>query len=90
MDLKINRYICENIKNTDWILDNDACYQMMTRTVRTPGRMGTTDTHYIVMSKKQFKELLKEGKLVRFTELENSEKFKNRYLGCKAWRFNVD
>lgn len=89
MDLKINRYFCENINNNDWILDNDACYQVMTRKVKSTFHLITQET-VIVMGKKQFKELIQEGKLVRFTELENSARFKSLYPGCKAWRFNVD
>lgn len=89
MDLKINRYLCENITNRDWILDNNACYQVMTRTHYSTFHL-ISRQEIIIMSKKQFKQLLKEGKLIRFIELENSEKFKTHYGGCKAWRFNVD
>lgn len=51
--LKIGRYICE-IKKDDLILDNDACYQIITQKV---GR----DKSYPIMSKKLFNDLKKTG-----------------------------
>ena len=91
MMLKIGRYIFKNITNEDWILDNDACYQCMT--LKHMGDDGSR-FHFkkpmaTIMSKKQFVQLVKEGKIVRFEEFENSEIFKVNYKSCKAWRFNI-
>lgn len=95
MDLKINRYMCENITNKDWVLDNGSCYQVYTRTHTV------YETHYripkeckIQMSKTQFNRLVKAGMLVRFTELEKSAAWERRFgkycQFLKAWRFNVE
>ena len=45
------------------------------------------------MSKKQFAELVKQGKIVRYTEIEETVAWKRRYeyfTTIKAWRFNVE
>ena len=92
MDLKINRDFFKGITNKDWILDNGACYQCVT----LKHRETSGSPYYIprdcwtVMGKKQFNDLLKKGLIVRFEELEQSEKFKERYSSCKAYRFNVE
>lgn len=88
MKLKINRYTFDNITDKDWILDNGCCYQCMTllhteldTSYKIPHRYAT------IMSKKQFKELLKQGIIVRFEAFENTERFKRLYGGCTAYRF---
>lgn len=88
MELKINKYIFSNITNKDWVLDNGSIYQAMTL------RHRVYDTRYYlakdvetIMSKMQFKQLVKDGLLVRDIERE-SKNFP--YAGCKAWRFNVE
>lgn len=91
MTLKIGRYTFDNITNKDWILDNDVCYQCMTlKHMSDDGsRYHIKEFVPTIMSKKLFKQLVREGKIVRFENFENSEKFKRYYAGCKAWRFNV-
>ena len=89
MKLKINRYEFD-VSNKDWILDNGVCYQCMTLTHRVYetkyhiGRNIATE-----MSKAQFKQLVKEGKLIDITEAYQ-QKYPNRYPGCKIWKFNVE
>ena len=92
MTLKIGRYTIQDIDNKDWILDNGSCYQVMTRQVRRTQRH-IPHTTPIVMSKKQFAELVKQGKIVRYTELEETISWKRRYehfTTIKAWKFNVE
>lgn len=94
MDLKIYRYLCKNITNKDWVLDNGSSYIVYTRTHTVyESRYGIPHECKIEMSKTQFNRLVKEGKLVRFTEIEKTEKWKKRfgmYRDIKAWRFNVE
>lgn len=85
MDLKIGRYLCKNLSNKDWVLDNDACYQVMTRRRKDYSRPITANIP-LVMSKKQFNQLKKDGKLVLAPEIIAG----SRYEGCKAWRFNIE
>lgn len=91
MTLKIGRYTFENITNKDWILDNGACYQCITLTHRSDdgSRFHIVKNVPTIMSKKQFKQLIKEDKIVRYTELEFSPTWKSNSSGCKAWRFNI-
>ena len=85
MKLKINRYEFD-VTNKDWILDNGSCYQCMTLThVALEYRVKLTQVPTI-MSKAQFKQLVKDNKLVEF----KNEKLSNRYKYCKFWRFNVE
>ena len=90
MILKINKYTFNNITNKDWVLDNGACIQCMTLKHR-----GTDGSRYrlikeypTIMSQKQFKQLVKQGKLVYSKEL--SDKFYPGETGwCKVYKFNV-
>lgn len=94
MNLKINRYMCENITNKDWVLDNGSCYIVYTRTHTIyESSYGIPRECKIIMSKTQFNRLVKEGMLVRFTEIEKTKKWKERFgrYDCmSAWRFNVE
>ena len=94
MNLKINRNVCENITNKDWVLDNGSCYQVYTRTHTVyETRYGIPKQQLIQMSKAQFNKLVKMGALVRFTALERSAawiKIYGKYGIFKAWRFNVE
>lgn len=85
MDLKIGRCLCKDITNEDWILDNDACYQVMTRRRKDYSRHIITYLP-LVMSKKLFAQLKKEGKIVLAPEMITG----SQYAGCKAWRFNIE
>lgn len=89
MKLKINRYEFD-VTNKDWILDNGACYQCMTLTHRMLEYKVALRDVPTMMSKKQFKQLVKENKLIDYTE----QYFKNHpnyfHKGCKIWRFNVE
>ena len=88
MELKVNKYIF-NVTNRDWILDNGACYQCMTLKHSAWDQSVRCRRDYItIMSKKQFKQLLRENKLVDVTEYFHKKY--NRYNGCKIWRFNVE
>lgn len=74
-----------DIHNNDTIMDNSACYQLMTKTYYK-----NWHHHYPVMSKTQFNKLLKENKLVlvgeRFDYTDsNGEDHYMRY-----YKFNVD
>lgn len=90
MELKIGRYIFNDISNKDWILDNGDCYQVMTRRPQDRNRYISVGIP-VVISRKLFNQLIKTGKIIRYFEYENSEIFKKRYTTqCKAWRFNVD
>ena len=85
MKLKINRYEFNNITDKDWILDNGACYQciILTHPEWSCRNILLRDAP-TKMSKTQFKQLVKEGKLV---EWQNSP-YKSKYTSCKIWRFN--
>lgn len=86
MKLKINRYEF-NVTNKDWILDNGACYQCMTLTHPewSCRNILLRDTP-TKMSRKQFKQLVKDGILV---EVKNTNVNK-RYPECRIWKFNVE
>lgn len=84
MELKINKYIF-NITNKDWVLDNGACYQCLTLThaVYEP-RLYQVKHVPTLMSKNQFKQLVKDNNLI---EVFNTEQNK-MYPGCRIWKFN--
>lgn len=86
MKLKINKWEFD-VTDQDWILDNGACYQCMTlkhsvyeQSIRE-SRMQVTK-----MSKKQFKQLVKDGILYEVTNSPQNE----RYKDCRVWKFKID
>lgn len=83
MDLKIGRYFCDNLTSKDWILDNGACYQIMTRRRKDYTRAIPAYIP-IIISKKQFAQLKKEGIIVPAPDVDLS----NYFSDCKAYRFN--
>jgi len=85
MILKINRYTF-NVTNKDWILDNGACYLCMTLRHREKVMLHYADVPTI-MSKKQFKQLFKENKLIDCSKAFHKKY--NRYTNCLIWKFNV-
>ncbi len=89
MRLKINRYEFD-VSNKDWILDNGFCYQCMTLTHydRNASWISSHKQCATQMSKKQFNQLVKEGKLIDYTE-DFRKAYPNIYIGCKVWKFNV-
>ena len=89
MKLKINRFVFDNITDKDWILDNGCCYQCPTlKHIENSGSpYYISHEYWTIMSKTQFNKLLKQGIIERFEALENTERFKQRYSGCKAYRF---
>lgn len=90
MKLKINRWEF-NVTNNDWVLDNGSIYQCLTLRHHSPtASMSSCYNTATIMSKKQFNELVKLGKLIDATE-EYSKKFlSDRFNNCKIWRFNVE
>ena len=88
MELKINKYTF-NVKNSDWILDNGACYQCMTLKHSAYDYSIRCRKDYVtIMSKKQFNQLVKENKLIDITGYFHKKY--NKYHGCKIWKFNVE
>lgn len=85
MKLKINKYEFE-VSNNDWILDNGSCYQCMTLTHKewSCKNILLRDAPTI-MSKKQFKQLVKDGILYEVTNSPQNE----RYKGCRIWKFHI-
>lgn len=89
MKIKINKWEFD-VTNNDLILDNGSIYQCITLMHHSPSAsMSSCYSTITKMSKKQFNQLLKENKLVDVTK-EFNEKYPNRYINCKMWRFNVD
>ena len=91
MKLKINRYEFD-VTNRDWILDNGSCYQCMTLTHRVlEYKVKLIDTPTI-MSKLQFKQLVKENKLIEVPKQRLPEQIRSRYSEdwCRIWKFNVE
>ena len=89
MELKINKYTF-NVTNKDWILDNGSCYQCMTlkHSVYEQNIRCSRD-HVTIMGKNQFKQLVKENKLIDYTEKFHI-KHPTWYVGCKIWKFNME
>lgn len=74
-----------NITNDDIIMDNSACYQLITQTYRK----GWHDL-YPIMSKTQFNKLLKENKLVLFKEKFDYYDSQNKAHYMRYYKFNVE
>lgn len=86
MRLKINKYEFE-VTNKDWILDNGACYQCITLKHRVYEQSVRESREYPTkMSKKQFKQLVKDGILYEVTNSPQNERWK----GCRIWKFNIN
>lgn len=86
MKLKINKYEFD-VTDKDWILDNGACYQCITLKHRVYEQSVRESREYPTkMSKKQFKQPVKDGVLV---ELKGTE-LNKRWLGCRIWKFNIN
>lgn len=81
--LKVGRNIIE-LDEKDLILDNGACYQIVTK------KVGGSDWHYPIMSKKLFNDL-KNLKLV-FTSEGLRQYAVNKYSSSVMtyWKFNIE
>ena len=89
MELKINKYMF-NVTNRDWVLDNGSCYQCMTLKHSAYDYSVRCRRDYVtIMSKTQFKQLVKENKLIDYTEKFHI-KHPGHYIACKIWKFNVE
>ena len=82
--LKVGRDIIE-LDNKDLILDNGACYQIVTQNVRKG-----FDSHYPIMSKKLFNDL-KKLELI-FTSEGLRQDAINKYGSSVMvyWKFNIE
>lgn len=79
MKIKIGRRTF-SLTGEDKILDNGACYQLMTQTIRK----GYDET-YPVISKTTFNKLLKEDKVVK-TEEKYKDFFGRINTSCVIWK----
>jgi hypothetical protein len=82
--MKIGRNEFE-ITDKDIILDNGACYQLITQTIRR----GWSET-YPVIAKTLFEKLKRAGAVYTNDELDQLAKSKKYSVGCTYWKFNVD
>lgn len=81
--LKIGRKVFD-IDKDDLILDNGACYQIVTK------RVGFVFNESIpVMSKKMFNELRKCGLIFTSEGLRQAAEEKYNHSGLKYWKFDV-
>lgn len=82
--LKVGRDIIE-LDHKDLILDNGACYQIVTQNVRKG-----FDSHYPIISKKLFNDL-KKLELI-FTSEELRQDAINKYDSSVItyWKFNIE
>lgn len=83
MKLKINKWEFD-VTDQDWILDNGNCYQCMTLKHHTWNWLHPEVV--TIMSKTQFKKLVKDGILYEVTNNPQNK----RYKGCRIWKFKVD
>lgn len=83
MDLKVGRNVF-NITDDDLILDNGACYQIITKKIR-----GGWNTYPPVMSKKLFNELKKRGFVFSSDELKASAEKRHNSCGLTYWKFDI-
>ena len=80
IDLKVGRNILK-IDEQDLILDNESCYQIITKNIRG---------YAPVMSKKLFRELQKKGFIYTDEKLkEEAEKTYNSTI-VTYWKFAID
>lgn len=82
MKLKINKYEFE-VTDKDWILDNGSCYQCMALKHHTWNWLHPEVV--TIMSKTQFKKLVKDGILYEVTNSPQNERWK----GCRIWKFHI-
>ena len=87
MKLKINRQEFD-VTNKDLVLDNDAIIQCITLKHQTSWYDNLCDGRITIMSKKQFKQLIKDGILVKIPDNEKPTGYKESF--CKLYRFNVE
>lgn len=83
MKLKINKWEFD-VTDQDWILDNGNCYQCMTLKHHTWDWLHPEAV--TIMSKTQFKKLVKDGILYEVTNSPQNEQWK----GCRIWKFKID
>ena len=84
MDLKVGRNILD-INEKDIILDNGACYQIITKEV---GKL--FETYSPIMSKKLFDRLNRCG-AVYTNEMLKKKAFEKYYTNsCTFWAFNIE
>ena len=81
--LKVGRNIFD-IDENDLILDNGACYQIVTKRVN----VGFNES-IPVMSKKLFNELRKCGLIFTSEVLRQAAEEKYKHSGLKYWKFDV-
>ena len=87
MKLKINRQEFD-VTNKDLVLDNGAIIQCITLKHQTSWYDNLCAGRTTIMSKKQFKQLIKDGLLI---ELKGEQKIKYRGIeSCKLYRFNME
>lgn len=84
MNLKVGRYIY-NIDNNDLILDNGACYQIITK------KINKGFNHYPVrMSKKSFNDLKKLDLVFTSEELKQDAIKRYGISSVTYWKFNIE
>lgn len=84
MELKVGRNII-NIDDNDLILDNGACYQIITKEIGTGFRKSVP-----AMSKKLFNELKKLQFIFTSDGLKLLAEKRYGYTGMTYWKFNID
>jgi hypothetical protein len=81
--LKVGRNIIE-LDEKDLILDNGACYQIVTK------RVGGSDWYYPVMSKKLFHDLKKLELIFTSEGLKQDAIKKYGTSAITYWKFNIE
>lgn len=84
MDLKVGRNILD-INEKDIILDNGACYQIITKEV---GKL--FETYSPIMSKKLFDRLNRCGAVYTNEMLKKKAFEKYHTNSCTFWAFNIE
>ena len=87
MKLKINRWEFD-VTNKDLVLDNGSIIQCITLKHETSWYDNLCAGRITVMSKKQFKQLLKDGLLIELKEEQKPVKYRGIQY-CRVYRFNV-
>lgn len=73
-----------NITNKDVVMDNGACYQLITQTYYKDW-----GNYYPVMSKRMFNKFVKDGTLILESEKDNGILGNGNRFILKYYRFNV-
>lgn len=81
--LKVGRNILD-ISENDLILDNGACYQIVTK------KVGGFNWHYPIMSKKLFNDLKNTGLIFTNDELRQAAIKRYGNIVETYWKFNIE